>query len=136
MMRAAALVLLLAACAVDLTPAGFKDFCERNPQHAACGAKSDAHSFMPVQGAGAAVMDCADLYAFALQIAVLRDLDANRAKVLARVKELNRDLAPARLAVLERELKRVWREGKRPEEAAMALYTQCMEQLGDMGAEG
>lgn len=38
-MRALVFLLMLAACAYDPTPSGYKDYCDRHPDRPECGGK-------------------------------------------------------------------------------------------------
>lgn len=80
------------------------------------------------------IFDCQQLGNYARRIAMLRELGAQRDKVL---EQLRRELRPGMLlAVLEREAKRVYAEKPSGPEAELSAYRRCQAQLGDMGQEG
>lgn len=80
-------------------------------------------------------IDCSSLAQAVSSAAAFRDADANLEKTLAIFKRLNEDASRDEFAVLEREIRRVWREGLSQDEAALAIYKRCKDQLGDMGRE-
>lgn len=87
-----------------------------------------------VQDVPRVIFDCQQLGTYARRIAMLRDLGAQRDKVLD---QLRRELRPGMmLAVLEREAKRVYAEKPSGPEAEASAYKRCQTQLGDMGEEG
>lgn len=69
-------------------------------------------------------------------VAVYRDVGADQAKTIAMLRAKNAWLGGSHLQALEREIRRMWREGLTPEEAEFALYKRCEAQIGDMGREG
>lgn len=80
--------------------------------------------------------DCEQLAYGIGNVAVLRDLGADMNKVIAAtLKENRRQVAPAHMAAIEREIRRVWREGLDPEKAKAEVFNRCRAQGGDMGVE-
>ena len=80
------------------------------------------------------VFDCQQFATYARGMATLRDVGADRDKVLA---ELRSQVRPGMmLAVLEREVKLVWAAKQPRIEAEHGAYKRCQAQLGDMGHEG
>jgi len=80
------------------------------------------------------VFDCVQFATYARGMATLRDIGANRDKVIA---ELRKDMRPGlMLAVLEREAKLVWSSNAPRLEIEHGAYKRCQGQLGNMGLEG
>lgn len=96
---------------------------------AACAIYSSCARAAPVE------FDCPQLAVVIHNAAMLRDLDANLEKVLA-LGKANSGIQGPRWAVLERELRRLWKGGQSADKAAQDVYKRCRAQLGDMGREG
>ena len=80
------------------------------------------------------VFDCVQYATYARGVATLRDVGADREKVIA---ELRKDLRHGMmLAVLEREVKLVFAQKLPRIEVEHGAYKRCQAQLGDMGVEG
>jgi len=80
------------------------------------------------------VFDCTQFAQYARSMAMLRDIGANRDKVIG---ELRKDMRPGlMLAVLEREAKMVWASDAPRIEIEHGAYKRCQGQLGDFGGEG
>lgn len=62
-----------------------------------------------------------------------RDADANVDKVVAMVQKLNPQASPAQQAAIEREIRRMWADGKEAEAVGLELFMRCHAQGGDMG---
>lgn len=67
--------------------------------------------------------------------AVYRDVGADLTKTIAFYRTSASATPEARKVVIEREIRRMWREGLPRAEAAFAVYRRCEAQLGDMGQE-
>jgi len=91
---------------------------------------------VPTPGARGVRFDCAELAAAIGRVAIYRDVDADQAKTIAMFRAKNPQVGMLHMQAIEREIRRVWREGLAPGEAEFALYRRCQAQLGDMGMEG
>lgn len=85
---------------------------------------------------GGVQFDCRMLAGAIDAVAKFRDVDANEEKTIALYHEINPQLRGPQWAVLEREMRRLWRERLPADEASWALFRRCQQQLGDMGREG
>lgn len=81
------------------------------------------------------LFDCEPFATGIARMADFRDTGADLGRVIAMARKRNPDMPFAYRAVVEREMRRLWREGLPAERAREALYRRCMEQLGDMGRE-
>lgn len=90
--------------------------------------------FLIAQDAPRVIFDCQQFGAYARRIVMLRELGAERDKV---IRQLREELRPGMmLAVLEREVRRVYANKPSRLEAEADAYKRCQRQLGDMGEEG
>lgn len=96
---------------------------------AACALYASCAHAEPVQ------FDCPQLAVVIQNAAQLRDLGANLDKVLD-LGRRNSGLQGPRWAILERELRRLWKAGQSADRAAQDVYRRCQAQLGDMGRDG
>lgn len=85
--------------------------------------------------AHAGTEDCESYAKFAEAIAVYRDVEANREKVIQEFKRINPHIPPATWRSLEREALRVWAEQRPREDARDLAFRRCIERLGDMGTD-
>lgn len=112
------------------------------PASAAAPAGAPRHAEVQAPAPGAAqsgrgvLFNCRTLAQAVGGVAVYRDVGADQAKTIAMLRAKNAWLGGSHLQALEREIRRMWREGLTPEEAEFALYKRCEAQLGDMGREG
>lgn len=81
------------------------------------------------------IFDCAAVAQGISAAAVYRDVGADLGKTIAYYRENAPSVPEARKAVVEREIRRMWREGLPAAEAAFSVYKRCQKQLGDMGRE-
>jgi hypothetical protein len=89
----------------------------------------------PARGAEKAVIvDCGALAENITSLADFRDTGA-RLELVVRLARTRQGDGPAEQAVLEREIRRMWREGLDAEDAGHAVYQRCKAQLGDMGRD-
>lgn len=81
-----------------------------------------------------ALVDCAQLAAFAGQVAEYRELDASLSKVIDKIRRDN----PSEFAqrVLVREAQRVYALGLGADQAAYEAYRRCQQHLGRIPLEG
>jgi hypothetical protein len=56
-------------------------------------------------------------------------------KTVRLARQRNSDASPEQLAVIDREIRRLWREKRTREASTQAVYKRCRAQLGDMGLE-
>lgn len=80
--------------------------------------------------------DCVDLAIIVASAADFRDAGAQLDKTLAIARVRNSERSRAHLAVIEREIRRVWDEKRSRRLATLSVYRRCIAQLGDMGWEG
>jgi hypothetical protein len=81
------------------------------------------------------MFDCADLATVISLIADFRDTDASLEKVVKLALERNVDSSLAHRAVIEREIRRLWKEGRPRRDAVRQLYKRCRDVMGDMGRD-
>lgn len=87
---------------------------------------------------GGVIFDCRQLTETIADFADFRDTDANVDKVIALLRSGLHGAdksAPARFAVIEREIRRLWAEGLPARQALEQLHKRCTGQLGDMGRD-
>lgn len=65
----------------------------------------------------------------------MRDVRGGLEETVALARRRNSDLGEMESAVLEREIRRMWKEGLRREDAMWRVYQRCFKQMGDMGAD-
>jgi hypothetical protein len=80
-------------------------------------------------------IDCTSLAQLVARVAVYRDVDANRDKVLARILELNAEASAMHRETIAREIRRLWREALPINDAVVSVYVRCQRVLGDMGRD-
>lgn len=88
------------------------------------------------QPQGAVTFDCRALARAIGNVATFRDVDASEDKTVTLYREINPQIQGPQWAAIEREIRRLWRERLPADEAVLALYLRCQQQLGDMGREG
>lgn len=79
-------------------------------------------------------VDCAQLAAFAGRVAEYRELGAELAKVIEKIRRDNPSAFAQRVMV--REAERVYREARGVDEAAYEAYSRCQQYLGRIPVEG
>jgi hypothetical protein len=79
--------------------------------------------------------DCAALATGIAMAADFRDAGADLEKTVRLARQRNSDASPEQLAVIDREIRRLWREKRTREASTPAVYKRCRAQLGDMGLE-
>lgn len=79
------------------------------------------------------VFNCRALAEAIAPFADFRDAGADLPMVIAMLRERTQGINPARRAVVEREIRRLWLEGLPRLESAFQLYERCERQLGQMG---
>lgn len=79
------------------------------------------------------IFDCKALADGIGAAAAYRDVGADLSKTIAFYRSRAQETPEPRKAVVEREIRRMWREGLPGAEAAFAVYKRCEAQLGDMG---
>lgn len=84
--------------------------------------------------AGGLIFDCNALAEGIRSAAIYRDVGADLGKTIAFYRTSATHPEP-RKEVVEREIRRMWREGLPPAEAGFAVYRRCQAQHGDMGRE-
>jgi hypothetical protein len=82
----------------------------------------------------AVIVDCGALAENITSLADFRDT-GTRLELVVRLARKRQGDGPAEQAVLEREIRRMWREGLDAEDAGHAVYKRCKAQLGDMGRD-
>lgn len=90
----------------------------------------------PEQPQGGVTFNCGQLARAIGAVATYRDADASEEKTIAMYRAINPQIRGPQWDVLEREMRRLWRERLPAEEAAWGLFMRCQQQLGDMGREG
>jgi len=83
----------------------------------------------------AARIDCQEFGRVIAAVAVFRDAGADIDKTVALFRRMNPQIPAPRWALVEREVRRMWREALPADEAGFSLYLRCQAQLGDMGRE-
>jgi hypothetical protein len=86
-------------------------------------------------GREAVEFDCGELALVIYRIADFRDTGADLERVVRLAHEQNAEVSRAHREVIEREIRRLWKERQPAEEAAARLFRRCRAQLGDMGYE-
>jgi len=81
------------------------------------------------------IFDCAALADGIRAIATYRDVGADLGKTIKHLRAGSEHVPEPRKAVIEREIRRMWKEGLPPAEAGFAIFKRCQAQLGDMGRE-
>jgi hypothetical protein len=87
------------------------------------------------QGRGVQI-DCGRLARLIDAASSYRDTGADLNLFIAWMHKVGADMPPAQREVLAREVRRMWKEKLPGEDAGIAVYTRCTQQLGDMGREG
>lgn len=93
-------------------------------------ATASAHAQAPP-----ATVDCRSMAMTLERIATYRDTGANLDKVVGLLRKLAAGSPVELVAVYEREVRRMWREGLAADDAALAFYVRYTSRLGDMGRE-
>jgi hypothetical protein len=79
------------------------------------------------------IFDCQQIALAMSLVADFRDTGADLEKMVALAMKQNEELALPYQEVLEREIRRVWKEAKPKRNAVASVYRRCRAQLGDMG---
>lgn len=87
------------------------------------------------RGAGVQ-FDCHQLALAIGGMADFRDTGADLTKVLRMARTRNPNASGRHLAVIEREIRRLWAERLPGDVAARRVFERCRTQLGDMGQDG
>lgn len=91
----------------------------------------------PVRAHGAGVQfDCHTLAVAMGGMADFRDTGADLEKVVRMARRRHPNSGSAQVAVIEREIRRLWAERLPGDLAARRLFERCRAQLGDMGRDG
>lgn len=90
---------------------------------------------MPRDARSAPIFDCVDIASQAGAAADFRDAGADLEKTVRIARLRNAFRTSAEMNVIEREVRRVWREQLPRKHAVANLYKRCRRGLGDMGTE-
>jgi hypothetical protein len=81
------------------------------------------------------VFDCVELATAMSLVADFRDAGGELEKTVRVARRDNANMPAPHMRVIEREVRRIWAEGKPKRLAVLGVYTRCKAQLGDMGRE-